>query len=54
MLERQLAMAAEANGDEDLSRRLRVQIKLGLITMSGGELWELAKLTVDPPTRREQ
>ncbi len=54
MLERELAMAAEANGDEDLSRRLRAQIKLGLITMSGEELWELAKLTVDPPTRREQ
>jgi len=36
---------AEANGDKELSRHLRARAKLSLITMSGEQLWELARLT---------
>ena len=43
--------AAEANGDEELSRRLHAETKLRLIGMSDKELWELAKLTASPPER---
>ena len=39
---------AEADGDEDLSRRLRAEARLRLIGMSDEELWELAKLTASP------
>lgn len=42
---------AEADGDEDLSRRLHTETKLRLIGMSDEELWELAKLTSSPPER---
>ena len=42
---------AEANGDENLARRLRAQAKLRLICMSDEELWELAKLNSSPPER---
>ncbi len=41
--------AAEADGDEDLSRRLRAETKLRLIGMSDEQLWELAKQTSCPP-----
>jgi len=40
---------AEANGDEDLSRRLHAETKLRLIGMSDEELRELAKLVSSPP-----
>ncbi len=43
--------AAEADGDEDLSRRLHAETKLRLIGMSEDELWELAKLTSCLPER---
>lgn len=42
---------AEADGDENLSRRLRAETKLQLICMSDEELWEFAKLTSSPPER---
>jgi len=42
---------AESNDDEDLSRRLHAETKLRLMGMSDEELWELAKLTADPPLR---
>ena len=45
------ASIAESNGDEALSRRLQAEVKLRLIGMSDEELWELAKLTADPPLR---
>ncbi len=41
--------AAEADGDDALSRRLHAETKLRLIGMSDEELWELAKLTVSSP-----
>ncbi len=41
--------AAEADGDEDLSRCLRAEAKLRLIGMSDEQLWELAKQTSCPP-----
>ena len=43
--------AAEVDGDEDLSRRLRAEARLRLIGMSDEQLWELAKLTASPPER---
>ncbi len=36
--------AADADGDEDLARRLYAETKLRLICVSDEELWELAKL----------
>jgi len=36
--------AADADGNEDLSRRLYAETKLRLICASDEELWELAKL----------
>ena len=45
------AGAADADGDEDLSRRLRAQTKLRLITMSNEELRELAELNSSPPEK---
>ena len=45
------ASIAESAGNENLSRRLRAEIKLRLISMSDGELWEPAKRTADPPVR---
>ncbi len=42
---------AEADGDEDLSRRLHAETKLRLMGMSDEELWELAKQTSCPPER---
>ena len=41
--------AAEADGDEDLSQRLRAETRLRLIGMSDEQLWELAKQTSCPP-----
>jgi len=41
--------AAEADGDEDLSRRLRAEARLRLIGMSDEQLRELAKQTSCPP-----
>lgn len=41
--------AAEVDGDEDLSRRLRAETRLRLIGMSDEQLWELAKQTSRPP-----
>ena len=43
------AAAAEADGDEDLSRQLHAGTKSRLISMTDDELWELAKLTAFPP-----
>ena len=43
--------AAEADGDEELSRRLHAETKLRLVGMSDEELWELARLTSFPPER---
>jgi hypothetical protein len=40
---------AEADGDEASSRRLHASTKLRLVTMSSGELLELAKLVAFPP-----
>ena len=40
---------AEADGDNELSRRLYAEAKLRLVGMSDEELWELAKLTVSSP-----
>ena len=40
--------AAEADGDEDLSRRLRAETRLRLIGMSDEQLRELAKQTSCP------
>ena len=45
------AAAAEANGDEALSRRLHAETKLRLVNMFDEELWELAKQTSSPPER---
>ena len=42
---------AEADGNENLSRRLRAETRLRLIAMSNEELWELAKLISYPPAR---
>ncbi len=42
---------AEIDGEEDLSRRLRAQAKLRLISMSDNELWELARILSFPPER---
>ena len=42
---------AEAEGNEDIARRLRAMTKLRLINMSEEELWELAKLFSSPPER---
>ena len=41
--------AAEVDGDEDLSRRLRAEARLRLVGMSDEQLWELAKQTSCPP-----
>lgn len=41
--------AAEVNGDEELSRRLRAETRLRLIGMSDEQLRELAKQTSCPP-----
>ena len=41
--------AAEADGDEVLSRRLRAETRLRLIGMSDEQLRELAKQTSCPP-----
>jgi len=41
--------AAEADGNEDLSRRLHAETKLRLIGMSDEQLRELAKQTSCPP-----
>lgn len=41
--------AAETEGNEDLSRRLRAETRLRLIGMSDEQLWELAKQTSCPP-----
>ncbi len=46
-----VAVLAEVDGNEVLSRRLRARAKLRLITMSDEELWELARLTACPPER---
>lgn len=43
--------AAEADGDEILSRCLRAETKLRLMSMSDEKLWELAKATSCPPER---
>ena len=45
------AAVAEAEGNEDLARRLRAATKLRLINMSDEELWEFAKLVSCPPER---
>ena len=42
---------AEADGDENLSRRLRAETKLRLVSMSDDELWALAEITACPPIR---
>jgi hypothetical protein len=42
---------AEAEGNEDIAKRLRAMTKLRLINMSEDELWELAKLVSCPPER---
>ncbi len=42
---------AEAEGNEDVAKRLRAKMKLRLISMSDEELWELAKLTSSPRER---
>ncbi len=38
--------AAEADGNEDLSRYANAETELRLLNMSDEELWELAKITV--------
>lgn len=45
------AGVADADGDEDLSRRLHAQTRLRLISMSDEELWQLTKLISSPPER---
>ena len=42
---------AQMGSDMRLSKRLQAEVKLRLIGMSDEELWELAKLTADPPLR---
>lgn len=46
-----LGGVAEADGNDELSRRLRAKTKLRLISMSDEELLELAKLTSSPPEK---
>lgn len=50
-METLLGGGAEADGNDELSRRLRAKTKLGLISMSDEELWELARVTSSPPER---
>ena len=42
---------SQMGSDAGLSKRLQAEVKLRLIGMSDEELWELAKLTADPPLR---
>ena len=42
---------AQMGSDMRLAKRLQAEVKLRLIGMSDDELWELAKLTADPPLR---
>lgn len=51
LVETLLGGGAEADGNDELSRRLRAKTKLGLISMSDEELWELARVTSSPPER---
>ncbi len=45
------AAITEASGNGDEARRLRSQTKLRLMSMSEGEIWELAGMTADYPER---
>ncbi len=51
LVEALLGGAAEADGNDELSRRLRAKTKLRLISMSDEELRELARLTLSSPDR---
>lgn len=51
LVETLLGGGAEADGNDELSRRLRAKTKLGLISMPDEELWELARVTSSPPER---
>ncbi len=51
LVEALLGGVADVEGNDALSRRLRAEVKLRLISMSDEELWELAKLTASPPEK---
>lgn len=48
LVEALLGGVAEANGNDELSRRLHAKTRLRLVNMSDKELWELAKLMASP------
>ncbi len=48
LVEALLGGVAEANGNDELSRRLYAKTRLRLVNMSNEELWELAKLMASP------
>ena len=45
------AALAEADGKEALSRRLHLEVRLRLLSLSDEELWELSKITAIPPEK---
>ncbi len=48
LVEALLGGVAEADGNDELSRRLHAKTRLRLVSMSDEELWELAKLMTSP------
>ena len=48
LIEAARASLAEAEGDEELSRRLRAATRMRLIGMSDDDLWELAAMIAIP------
>lgn len=48
LIEAARAAAAEAEGDEELSRRLHAATRMRLIGMSDDDLWELAVMIAIP------
>ena len=54
ILEALRAGVAEVTGDRELSRSLRAETKMRLISMSEEDLWELARVTCPPHETFEQ